>query len=302
MARPGAGGGAQSIRLERWDLSKTQTSLIETEELARELDAPDLIILDASWHMPSEGRDAHAEYLAEHIPGALFFDIDEIADTKSAFPHMLPPPEKFSSRMRSMGIGDGSRIVIYDSTGLFSAPRAWWTFRVMGVQDVTVLNGGLRKWKHERRPLDSGEPLARTPRHFTARRNADLVRDLSDMKALLKDRSAEIVDARGAERFAGKAPEPRPGLRSGHIPGSHNLPYSSLITKDGTLKPAPEVERLFEDAGVDLNKPVVTSCGSGITASVLALALSEIGHRRTSVYDGSWSEWGADQSLPVETS
>jgi thiosulfate/3-mercaptopyruvate sulfurtransferase len=278
------------------------TSLIETEDLARELEAPDFVILDASWHMPGEGRDAYAEYLAEHIPGALFFDIDEIADTKSNLPHMLPPPEKFSSRMRSMGIGDGSRIVIYDSTGLFSAPRAWWTFRVMGVKDVTVLNGGLPKWKREGRQLESGEPLARTPRHFTARRNADLVRDLADMKALLKDRSAEIVDARGAERFTGKVPEPRPGLRSGHIPGSHNLPYAKLIASDGTLKSPPEVERLFEEAGVDLNKPVVASCGSGITASLLALALTEIGHRRTSVYDGSWSEWGADQSLPVETS
>jgi thiosulfate/3-mercaptopyruvate sulfurtransferase len=283
------------------DLSKTQTSLIETEELARELNAPDFVILDASWHMPSEGRDAHVEYLAEHIPGALFFDIDEIADTKSPLPHMLPPPEKFSSRMRSMGIGDGSRIVVYDSTGLFSAARVWWMFRVMGVQDVSVLNGGLPKWKREGRPLESGEPAVRTPRHFTARRNADLIRDLSDMKALIKDRSAEIVDARSAERFAGKTPEPRPGLRSGHIPGAHNVPYSKLITKDGTLKRAPEVERLFEEAGVDLSKPLVTSCGSGITASVLALALSELGHRRTSVYDGSWSEWGADQSLPIET-
>ncbi len=278
-----------------------QSSLIETEELARELHAPDLVVLDASWHMPDAGRDARAEYLAEHIPGALFFDIDEIADTKSALPHMLPPPEKFSSRMRSMGIGDGSRIVVYDSTGLFSAARVWWTFRVMGVQDVSVLNGGLPKWKREGRPLESGEPAARTARHFTARRNADLVRDLSDMKALLKDHTAEIVDARAAERFAGKAPEPRAGLRSGHIPGALNLPFAKLIAKDGTLKPAPEVERLFEEAGVDLSKPVVASCGSGITASVLALALTEIGHRRTSVYDGSWSEWGADQNLPIET-
>ncbi len=283
-------------------MPKTQTSLIETEELARELDAPDLVILDASWHMPAEGRNAHAEYLAEHIPGALFFDIDEIADTKSALPHMLPPPEKFSSRMRSMGIGDGSRIVVYDSAGLFSAARVWWTFRVMGVQDVSVLNGGLPKWKREGLPLESGEPTARTARHFTARRNADLVRDLTDMKSLIKDRNAEIVDARAAERFAGKAPEPRAGLRSGHIPGAHNLPFGRLITKDGTLKPAPEVERLFEEAGVDLSKPVVASCGSGITASVLALALAELGHRRTSVYDGSWSEWGADQNLPIETS
>ena len=281
---------------------KTQTSLTETEELARELHAPDLVILDASWHMPSEGRDARAEYLAEHIPGALFFDIDEIADTKSPLPHMLPSPEKFSSRMRSMGIGDGSRIVVYDSAGLFSAARVWWTFRVMGALDVSVLNGGLPKWKREGRPLESGEPSPRTPRHFTARRNADLVRDLSDMKALLKDRSAEIVDARSPDRFAGRSPEPRPGLRSGHIPGAHNLPYSKLLAKDGTLRPPREIEQLFEEAGVDLGKPVVASCGSGITASVLALALTEIGHRRTSVYDGSWSEWGADQSLPIETS
>ncbi len=283
-------------------MPKTQTSLIETEELARELHAPDLVILDASWHMPAEARNARAEYLAEHIPGALFFDIDEIADTKSHLPHMLPPPEKFSSRMRSMGIGDGSRIVVYDSAGLFSAARVWWTFRVMGVQDISVLNGGLPKWKREGHPLESGEPTARTARHFTARRNADLVRDLSDMKSLIKDRTAEIVDARAAERFAGKAPESRAGLRSGHIPGAHNLPFAKLIAKDGTLKPAPEVERLFEEAGVDLSKPVVASCGSGITASVLALALAEIGHRRTSVYDGSWSEWGADQNLPIETS
>ena len=280
---------------------QTKTWLTETDELARELDAPDLVIIDASWHMPAENRNAHEEYLAEHIPGAIFFDIDEIADTKSGLPHMLPPPEKFSSRMRSMGIGDGSRIVVYDSTGLFSAARVWWTFRVMGVDDVSVLNGGLPKWKREGLPLESGPARSRTARHFTARRNLDLVRDVGDIKALLKDRSAEIVDARAADRFAGKAPEPRPGLRSGRIPGSHNLPFAKLLNKDGTLKTAPEIERLFEEAGVDLSKPVVASCGSGITASVLALGLAEIGHRRAAVYDGSWSEWGADQNLPIET-
>ena len=231
----------------------------------------------------------------------MFFDIDEIADTKSPLPHMLPPPEKFSSRMRSMGIGDGSRIVVYDTKGLFSAARVWWTFRVMGVNDVSVLNGGLPKWKREERPLESGEPRSRTTRHFTARRNADLVRDLADMKALVKDRSAEIVDARAPDRFAGLVAEPRPGLRSGHIPGAHNLSYGQLLNKDGTLKSAPELTQLFEAAGVDLNKPVVTSCGSGITASVLALALAVIGHRRTAVYDGSWAEWGADKTLPIET-
>ena len=194
---------------------QAKTWLTETDELESELDAPDLVIIDASWHMPDEGKDAHAEYLAEHIPGAVFFDIDEIADAKSNLPHMLPPPEKFSSRMRSMGIGDGSRIVIYDSRGLFSAARVWWTFRVMGVDDVSVLNGGLPKWKAEGRPIESGKPVSRTARHFTARRNADLVRDVSDIKALLKDKLAEIVDARAPERFAGKAPEPRPGLAFG---------------------------------------------------------------------------------------
>jgi thiosulfate/3-mercaptopyruvate sulfurtransferase len=171
----------------------------------------------------------------------------------------------------------------------------------MGVDDVTVLNGGLPKWKQEGRSLESGPPKSRTARHFTARRNADLVRDVSDIKRLLKDKSAEIVDARPAERFSGKVPEPRPGLRSGHIPGAHNLPYGGLLNKDGTLKSAREIERMFEEAGVDLSKPVVASCGSGITASVLALGLAQIGHRKTAVYDGSWSEWGADRSLPVET-
>lgn len=280
---------------------RTKSWLTETDELAAELDAPDIVIIDASWHMPGEGKDARADYLAEHIPGAIFFDIDEIADTKSVLPHMLPPPEKFSSRMRSMGIGDGSRIVVYDQQGIYSTARVWWTFRVMGVEDVTVLNGGLPKWKREGLPLESGKPRLRSTRHFTSRRNADLVRDVSDMKSILKDHSAEIVDARSAERFAGRAPEPRPGLRSGHIPGAHNLPYGRLLKQDSTLKSPAELEALFHEAGVDLSKPVVTSCGSGITASVLALALAVIGHRRTAVYDGSWSEWGADQSLPIET-
>jgi thiosulfate/3-mercaptopyruvate sulfurtransferase len=283
-------------------LSTPKTWLIETDELERELEAPDFVIIDATWYMPDEGKNAREEYLAEHIPGAIFFDIDEIADTNAGVPHMLPSPEKFSSRMRKMGIGDGQRIVVYDRHGMFSAPRVWWMFRVMGAEDVSVLNGGLPKWKAEGRPLMMGEPTPRTPRHFTSRRNLDLVRDVDDMKALVQDGSAVIVDARSPERFSGKAPEPREGLRSGHMPGAHNVPYGQVLNGDGTLKPAAELEAIFEKAGIDHHKPVVTSCGSGITACVLALALAETGHIRTSVYDGSWAEWGADDSLPIETS
>lgn len=278
-----------------------KTWLIETDELERELDAPDFVILDATWFMPSDGRNAHEEYFAEHIPGALFFDIDEIADTHAPLPHMLPSPEKFSSRMRSMSVGDGQRIVVYDRHGMFSAPRAWWMFRVMGAEDVSVLNGGLLKWKAEGRPLMMAEPTPRTTRHFTARHNLDLVRDLDDMKALVRDKFATILDARSPERFAGTTPEPRKGLRSGHIPGAHNVPYGQVLNADGTLRSRDELHALFEAAGVDPHTPVVTSCGSGITACVLALALAETGHRRTSVYDGSWGEWGADESLPIES-
>ena len=283
-------------------MTTPKTWLIETDELERELDAPDFVIIDATWYMPDEGKNAREEYLAEHIPGAIFFDIDEIADTNSPLPHMLPSPEKFSSRMRKMGIGDGQRIVVYDRHGMFSAPRVWWMFRVMGADEVSVLNGGLPKWKSEGRPLMMGEPSARTPRHFTSRRNLDLVRDVDDMKSVIHDKSADIVDARSPERFAGTVPEPREGLRSGHIPGAQNVPYDQLLNADGTLKSTEELNAIFAAAGVEPHKPVVTSCGSGITACVLALALAETGHRRTSVYDGSWTEWGADDSLPIETS
>lgn len=273
--------------------------LVETDWLAEHLDAPDLVIVDASWHLPTMQRVARNEYLEAHIPGAIYFDIDEIADQKSDLPHMLPGPLEFSSFMRKMGIGDGMRVVVYDNSGVYSSARVWWTFRVMGVSDVAVLNGGLPKWTADGHPLESGPPPPRQTRHFTARLNRELLRDVEDMKALLTSKAAQIVDARSPERFAGTAPEPRAGLRSGHIPGSFNLPYDRLVNGDGTLKSADAIQAAFADANVNLDQPIATTCGSGVTASILALALAAIGHVHTSVYDGSWSEWGADESLPI---
>jgi thiosulfate/3-mercaptopyruvate sulfurtransferase len=278
-----------------------QRWLVETAWLASHLDTPGLVILDGSMHLPTAKRNARAEYMAEHIPGALFFDIDDIADDTSPLPHMLPPPAKFASRMKKMGIGDGMHIVAYDSEGLYSAARVWWMFRAMGHEEVRILNGGLKKWKAEGRPLEDGEPRRRSERHFTAMLNAGLVRDVGDIKGLLASRAAQIVDARASVRFEGTAPEPRQGLRSGHIPGSRNVPFASLIGADGTLKDEAELAAIFARAGVDIAKPVVASCGSGVTAGVVALALAILGRADAAVYDGSWTEWGADPSLPIET-
>ena len=275
--------------------------LAETDWLAAHLDAPDVIVIDASWYLPGVPRDPREEYLEARIPGALFFDIDEISDKSSPLPHMLPSPEQFSSQMRKMGIGDGMRVIVYDADGMFSAARVWWTFRAMGKDDVAILNGGLAKWKREGLPLEDGPPMERAMRHFTSRRMGELIRDRDDMLASSKNGLEQILDARAADRFRGEAPEPRPGLRSGHIPGSLNLPYADLLNSDGTLKSAEDLRQVFEQAGVDLKKPVATTCGSGVTASILALALAILGHRQTSVYDGSWSEWGADVALPIET-
>jgi thiosulfate/3-mercaptopyruvate sulfurtransferase len=275
-------------------------SLVSTEWLAQHLEAPDLRVVDGSWYLPAQGKNGRVEYEACHIPGAVFFDIDEIADTDSDLPHMLPSPEKFSARVRKLGLGDGNRIVVYDQLGLMSAARVWWMFRVFGHKDVAVLDGGLPKWIAEGRPTEDRAPQPRE-RHFTARYNNLMVRDLAQMKGNLTSKREQVVDARSAGRFDGSEKEPRPGLRSGHIPGSRNVPFTDLLDpKTKTLLPAPVLADRFRRAGVDLSKPVVTSCGSGVTAAVLALGLHLVGHPDVALYDGSWSEWGRPGDTPVE--
>ena len=275
--------------------------LVSTEWLEAHMSAPDVRILDASWYLPSAGRDPKAEYEAAHIPGARFFDIDEISDSHSELPHMAPPVEKFVSRMRAMGIGDGHRVIAYDGAGIFSAARVWWLFRLMGKTDVAVLDGGLPKWKAENRPLEDMPPVMRD-RHFTAQRNAGLVKDVTQVAATVKLRDAQILDARSPGRFSGQEPEVRPGLRAGHMPGAINVHYRTLLNDDMTLKSADELEKVFKTAGVDLSKPAITTCGSGVTAAIISMALERVGHRKHSLYDGSWTEWGAYPDLAVETS
>ncbi|MBI1217286.1 MAG: 3-mercaptopyruvate sulfurtransferase [Rhodobacteraceae bacterium] len=273
-------------------------TLVSTDWLAAHLKDPDLRVLDASWYLPDSGRNARAEYATGHIPGARFFDIDEIADQRSPLPHMAPPPEKFISRLRAMGIGDGHQVVIYDGAGLLSAPRVWWTFRLMGKTDVAVLDGGLPKWRAEGREIEDMDPIVRD-RHMTVQRQAGLVKDVTQVAAASKLGDWEIVDARSPARFRGEVAEPRPGLRAGHIPGSKNVFYQDLLNANGTMKDVATLRAAFEAAGVDLAKPVISSCGSGITAAILDLALERIGHRSHAVYDGSWAEWGMYGDLKV---
>jgi len=276
-------------------------SLVGTGWLAEHLEAPDVRIVDASYYLPHEGLDPRTEFEAHHIPGAVFFDIDEIADTTSDLPHMIPPPEKFSARVRKLGLGDGVRIVIYDQRGIFSAPRVWWAFRLFGHEDVAVLDGGLPKWLAEGRPVEDG-PADPSERHFTARTNSFMVRDLDQMVKNLEKGREQVLDARSRARFEGSEAEPRPGLRPGHIPNSRCLPLTELLDpRTQTMLPAKELCRRFEAAGIDMHRPVVTTCGSGVTAAVLALGLSIAGHKDVAVYDGSWAEWGQPRDTPVAT-
>lgn len=273
--------------------------LVTTDWLAAHLADADLCVLDGSWHMPHLERDPRAEFAEAHVPGAAFFDIDAIADHSMPLPHMLPDAAEFARAVRALGIGTGDRVVVYDTKGVVSAARVWWTFRAFGHDTVAVLDGGLPKWRAEGRAIASG-PATPAPRHFTARLRPELVRDLDAMRANVTARSAQVLDARSHGRFVGTEPEPRAGLRGGHIPGSRNLPYDQLYRPDGTLAPRAELEKKFVASGIDLAKPIVTTCGSGITASVLAFGLALCGRPDVAVYDGSWTEWGGHPDTPIE--
>lgn len=265
--------------------------LLSTAWLAEHLGEPDLRVLDASWFLPGVGRDPRAEYAQAHIPGAAFFDIDEIADPDSSLPHMLPTPAAFEAHMARLGVASGDRVVIYDAGGLAPSARAWWMLRAMGHEAVTVLDGGLPKWLAESLPIDA-DPSTPSSGAFYARPAPELVRDLDAVRQAIAEKR-QVVDARPAARFRGEAPEPRPGLRGGHMPGALNVPAGTLLAADGTVLPPAGLERVLRDAGVDTNRPVIATCGSGITASLIALALARLGRLDAAVYDGSWAEWGA---------
>jgi thiosulfate/3-mercaptopyruvate sulfurtransferase len=273
---------------------------VSVQWLAERLEAPDVVVVDGSWYLPTQGRDPDAEFLEGHIPGAVRFDIETIKDTTSPLPHMLPSPEAFASAMRAMGIGDGQTIVVYDGMGLQSAPRVWWTFRTFGARDVRLLEGGLPAWREAGLPLEDGAARARARRHFTARLDHGAVADLADVRRALESGSAQVLDARSAERFRGEAPEPRTGLPSGHMPGALNLPYTRIL-ENGRLKSPEAIRAALEGAGVDLSRPVITTCGSGVTAAILSAALESVGRPAKALYDGSWTEWAGRDDAEIGT-
>ncbi|PVB63623.1 3-mercaptopyruvate sulfurtransferase [Labrenzia sp. 011] len=277
----------------------TDHPLVTTQWLADHLSSPDLAVINA-WMPPVTTPDARPVYPNAHIPGAVFFDVNEICDKDTDLPHMLPAPHVFSSAMRKLGIGDGQTLVVYDDFGLYSSARVWWTFRSMRVERVYVLDGGLPKWQAEDRPVEDTKPL-RVPSHFTARIDHGAVADIDHIRSVSSNGSRQILDARSSARFAGTAPEPRAGLRAGHIPGSLNLPFTELLNEDGTFRPKEDLEAAFVKAGIDLKKPITTTCGSGVTAAILTLALTIVGVRDLALYDGSWAEWGSRDDTDVVT-